>query len=146
MADIGLDGEYDPENIFAMIISGVFQCHKVYEDDVAMAFMDVFPQSPGHVLVVPKTRARNFLDFPTEELGPFMARVQKISHAVRKALNPDGISMFQFSGGAGGQSVFHLHFHIIPRTEGIPLHGHGTMQRADDAELADFAKRIASAI
>lgn len=146
MSDIGLDGQYDPENIFAMIISGEFKCHKVFEDDVAIAFMDVFPQADGHVLVVPKYQARNFLDFPAQMLGPFMERVQMVMSAVKKALKPEGFSMFQFSGGAGGQSVFHLHFHIVPRTEGVPLKGHGNIERADDAILGEYAKLIAAEI
>lgn len=146
MTDTGLDGEYDNENIFAKILRGEFPCHKVFEDDSVLAFMDVFPQAPGHVLIVPKVAARNLLDFPTELFGDYMARVQKIAQAMKAALSPEGISMFQFSGAAGGQSVFHLHFHLVPRANGQLLKGHGNIERADDAELRGFANAIAQAL
>lgn len=140
----GLSGIYDDENIFAKIIRGELPCHKIFEDDDIISFMDVFPQAPGHVLVVPKEKARNILDYPPEKLGTLMQKIQKIAQAIKEALNPDGISMFQFSGAAGGQSVFHLHFHLVPRSEGVLLKGHGSMQRADNQELSDFAKNIAA--
>jgi len=146
MTDIGLDGVYDDDNIFAKILRNELPCHKVYEDEIVLAFMDVFPQAPGHVLVVPKIKARNLLDFPSEQLGEYMKRVQKVAKAIKKALEPEGISMFQFSGAAGGQSVFHLHFHLVPRVEGALLKGHGNIERADDKELMRFAGAIANAI
>ncbi len=146
MVDMGLFGEYDDNNIFAQIIDGKIPCFKVYEDDIAIAIMDAFPQAPGHVLVIPKAKARNFLDYPTEQLGALMERVQKITNAVQKALTPEGISMFQFSGAAGGQSVFHLHFHIVPRSEGVPLKGHGQFEPADKDELKVLAEKIKAAL
>lgn len=144
--NIGLEGTYDDNNIFAQIIEGKIPSYKVYEDDIAFAFMDAFPQAPGHVLVVPKLKARNLLDFPTEKLGEYMASVQKVMKGVKAALNPDGISMFQFSGAAGGQSVFHLHFHIVPRSEGVPLKGHGMFDGANQEELKELSAKIAAAL
>jgi histidine triad (HIT) family protein len=144
--DMGLDGQYDRENIFAKMVRGEFNCHKVYEDEYVLSFMDAFPQARGHVLVVPKIEARNLLDIAPEDLAILIQRVQKIAKGVKSALNPDGISMFQFSGAAGGQSVFHLHFHIVPRVEGALLKGHGTFDAANTDELAQLAKEIGAAI
>ena len=142
MADIGLFGEYDNDNIFAQIIDGRIPSLKVYEDDLVISIMDAFPQAPGHVLVIPKLKVRNILDFPADKLGEFMISVQKIAVAVEKGLKPDGISLFQFSGAAGGQSVFHVHFHIVPRSEGVPLKGHGQFEAADKSELLELAEKI----
>lgn len=144
--DMGLDGHYDRENIFAKMVRGEFNCHKVYEDEYVLSFMDAFPQARGHVLVVPKVEARNILDISPDDLANLITRVQKIAKGLKKALNPDGISMFQFSGAAGGQSVFHLHFHLVPRVEGALLKGHGTFDAANPEELADLAKEISAAI
>lgn len=144
--DMGLYGEYDRENIFAKMVRGEFKCHKVYEDECVLSFMDAFPQARGHVLVVPKIEARNLLDISAEDLKKLIERVQKIAKGVTKALEPDGISLFQFSGAAGGQSVFHIHFHIVPRTEGAPLKGHGTFESADANDLAQLAVEIGAAI
>lgn len=146
MSDNGLYGEYDDDNVFAQIIDGRIPCLKVYEDDLIVAFMDAFPQAPGHTLVVPKVKARNFLDFPADKVGEYMQGVQKIAKAVEKALEPDGLSIFQFNGAAGGQSVFHLHFHIVPRKNGVPLEGHGEMQPADQNDLKDYATKIYHAL
>ena len=144
--DMGLDGLYDRENIFAKMVRGEFNCHKVYEDEFVLSFMDAFPQARGHVLVVPKVEARNILDIAPDELANLITRVQKIAKGMKKALNPDGISMFQFSGAAGGQSVFHLHFHLVPRVEGALLKGHGTFDSANPEELAELAKEISAVI
>ena len=144
--DMGLNGAYDRENIFAKMVRGEFNCHKVYEDEYVLAFMDAFPQARGHVLVVPKVEARNILDIPPDDLVNLITRVQKIAKGVTKALNPDGLSLFQFSGAAGGQSVFHIHFHIVPRVEGALLKGHGTFDAANAEELAQLAKEIGAAI
>lgn len=144
--DMGLIGQYDRDNIFAKMVRGEFRCHKVYEDDYVLSFMDAFPQARGHVLVVPKVEARNILDISPEHLKNLIERVQKIAKGVTKALKPDGISLFQFSGAAGGQSVFHIHFHIVPRSEGLPLKGHGTFESADANELAELAAQIGAAI
>lgn len=142
-----LHAEYDPDNIFAKILRGDMPSIKVHEDDVALAFMDVFPQSDGHTLVIPKgVNARNFLDMPTETLGAYMQRVQQVARAVETALCPDGIVVTQFNGAPAGQTVFHLHFHIIPRWEGKALGGHAGGQMADMAVLQGFADQIKAAL
>lgn len=113
---MSLHGPYDPDNIFARILRGDMPNVTVWEDDDVLAFMDVFPQSEGHVLVISKTaQARTLLDIAPEALARVTAAVQRIARAVDKALAPDGISVMQFNGAAGGQTVFHLHFHVIPR-------------------------------
>jgi histidine triad (HIT) family protein len=143
MADVGLDGTYDPQNIFARILRGELPCHRVFEDEHALAFLDLFPQARGHTLVLPKAPARNLLDIDPDALGELGVRVQRVARGVRAALAPDGLTISQFNGAAGGQSVFHLHFHIIPRWEDQPLGGHGG-GRADPEELASLAERIAA--
>jgi histidine triad (HIT) family protein len=122
---MSLDVAYDPSNIFAKILRGEMPCWKVYEDEHALAFLDIFPQGPGHTLVIPKIAATNLLTFPADHFGPYMASVQKVARGVQSAFAGDGITVFQFNGSAGGQTVFHLHFHIIPRQEGVGLSGHG---------------------
>ena len=144
---MSLDGVYDPANVFARVLRGELPAHKVYESADALAFMDLFPQSPGHVLVIPKgVEARNLLDLDPAALPSLMLAVQTVAKAVRKALNPDGVIVTQFNGAPAGQTVFHLHFHIIPRYEAMPLKGHGQSGMADAGELAAMAARIASAI
>lgn len=133
---------YDPGNIFARILRGEAQAHKIYEDDHSLAFMDLFPQSRGHTLVVPKYDAENLFDAPPEVLAGLIASVQKVAAALREVLEPDGIQVFQFNGSAAGQSVFHLHFHIVPRYAGTPLKGHGQAEQADGDTLAALAERI----
>ena len=138
-----LHAPYDPDNIFAKILSGDMPSVKVFEDDVALAFMDVFPQTEGHTLVIPKdVEARNFLDMPTAKLGLFMEQVQRVAKAVEAALSPDGIVVTQFNGAPAGQTVFHLHFHIIPRHEGDSLKGHAQGGMADIDGLEAIAKKI----
>ena len=138
-----LHAAYDPDNIFAKILRGEMPAVKVYEDETALAFMDVFPQSEGHTLIVPKgVEARNLLDMPADKLGPYMQAVQKVAKAVEAALTPEGLVVTQFNGAPAGQTVFHLHFHIIPRTEGESLKGHGTTGQADPAELEALAAKI----
>jgi len=138
-----LHADYDPDNIFAKILKGEMPSVKVYEDDVALAFMDVFPQSEGHTLVIPKAvTARNFLDMPTEKLGAYMEVVQTVARAVEKGIQPDGLVVTQFNGAPAGQTVFHLHFHIIPRWTGRALGGHAAGQMADIAHLEDIAQKI----
>ncbi|MEM6626466.1 MAG: HIT family protein [Pseudomonadota bacterium] len=144
---MSLHGTYDPDNVFAKILREEMPCVKVYEDDLALAFMDVFPQSPGHTLVIPKAvTARNFLELSVEKIGPYMERVQKIAKAVETALKPDGVVITQFNGSAAGQTVFHLHFHIIPRQEGEGLRGHGAGEMADMDELQAIAGKIVAAL
>ena len=144
---MSLDGPYDDANLFAKILRGEIPAVKVYEDEAVLAFMDIFPQARGHVLVVPKNvRARNLLELPEGKVGPLMERVQRLTKAVVKALNPDGVTVTQFNGAPAGQTIFHLHVHIIPRYEGVRLAGHGHQNRADIAELEAIAKEIAAAL
>lgn len=141
---MGLDGKYDRENIFAKILRGELPAARVFEDDDALAFLDLFPQARGHTLVLPKAPARNLLDIEEGALRELIARVQRVARAVREALRPDGLTLSQFNGSAGGQTVFHLHFHIIPRWDGQPLSSHGAALRAEPADLANLAERIAA--
>jgi histidine triad (HIT) family protein len=112
---------YDNNNVFAKILRGEIPCHKVYEDDVAFAFMDIMPRIDGHVLVIPKFPARTLFDADPEGLGLFIQRVQKVARAAKDGLGAEGISVMQFNESAGGQVIFHLHFHILPRWEGVEL-------------------------
>jgi histidine triad (HIT) family protein len=142
---MSLDGTYDPANIFVRIVKGELPSAKVYEDDDTLAFMDVFPQSRGHVLVIHKTApARNIMDVDAAALQALILTVQKVTRAVRGALNPDGIMVSQYNGAASGQTIYHLHFHIIPRTTGVVLGKHAGGVMADQAELAELAKAIAA--
>lgn len=142
---MSLHGAYDPDNIFAKILRGKIPSVKVWEDDDVLAFMDVFPQSEGHVLVVSKTsQARNLLDVEAATLTTLTAAVQRTARAVEKALKPDGLSLMQFNGEAGGQTVFHLHFHIIPRWSDRAMKGHGHAPMADADHLKGLAERIAA--
>ena len=144
---MSLHGTYDPDNIFAKIVRGQMPATKVYEDDETLAFMDVFPQARGHVLVIHKhATARNLMDIEAEPLQTLILTVQKVTRAVRAALQPDGIMVSQFNGAASGQTIYHLHFHIIPRTEGVPLGRHAGGAMADPKELAELAGAIAAKI
>lgn len=142
---MSLHGPYDRDNIFAKILRGEAPCHRVYEDDAALAFLDIFPQSRGHTLVIPKLEARTLLTFPAEGWAPFMAAVQKVAGAAERALKPDGLTVMQLNGAAGGQTVFHLHVHVLPRWDGEKLKGHGQAPMADKAEMAALAAQIAAA-
>lgn len=142
---MSLHGAYDDGNIFAKIIRGEAPCFKVFEDEVALAFMDLFPIGRGHTLVIPKrAQARNLIELPVAEVGPYMERVQRVAAAQVKALKPDGVTIFQFNGAPAGQTVFHLHFHVIPRWEGQPLGQHGKTPMADKDTLAKIAAEIAA--
>lgn len=136
---------YDPSNIFSKIIKGEIPSHKVYEDADVLVMMDIFPQSKGHVLIIPKAASRNLLDADPAVLARTIPQVQRVAKAAQKALNPDGIRVVQFNEAPAGQSVFHLHFHVIPVYEGVELGRHG-QGKADDAELAAQAKAIAAAL
>jgi histidine triad (HIT) family protein len=140
---VSLDGHYDPGNVFARILRGELPAARVFEDEHVLAILDAFPQARGHTLVLPKAAARNLFDIDPEALRELVARVQQVARAVHEALEPDGITISQFNGAAGGQSVFHLHFHIIPRWEGRLLEGHGGGM-AGPAELAALAQQIAA--
>ena len=136
---------YDSNNIFAKILRGEIPCHKVYEDAATLAFMDVMPQADGHTLVIPKSPSRNLLDADPAVLGPLMISVQRISNAVRQAFAAEGILIKQFNEPAAGQTVFHLHVHILPRKEGMELRPH-TGKMTDHALLAKHAEMIRSAL
>jgi histidine triad (HIT) family protein len=137
---------YDPQNIFGRILRGEIPAHKVFEDENVLAMMDIFPQSRGHFLVIPRAASRNLLDADPEALSIAIPYVQRLARAAQKALRPDGIRIVQFNEAPAGQSVFHLHFHVIPVYEGVPLGHHGDTGKADDAELAELAKAIAAAL
>ena len=140
-----LHAPYDQDNIFAKILRGEIPAVKVWEDDHVLAFMDVFPQSEGHVLVIAKTStARNLIEMEPEVLARVIAATQRTARAVEKALKPEGFQIMQFNGEAGGQTVFHLHFHIIPRWADRPLKGHGHAPMAEAAVLRALADRIAA--
>lgn len=132
---------YDDQNIFAKILRGEIPCHKVYEDEAVLSFMDIMPRSPGHLLVIPKAPARNLLDIAPDDLAALIRRVQKIAIAAKAALGADGITLQQFSEAAGGQEVFHIHFHILPRWEGVRVTPHPA-PKADMAVLAEQAAKI----
>ncbi len=132
---------YEPENVFGKILRKELPAHIVYEDDDTLALMDIMPRAPGHCLVIPKAPARNLLDVSEESLASVIKTVRKISHAAMQAFNADGITIHQFNEDAGGQVVFHLHFHIIPRHLGEPL-AQAPAQMANQDELRANAAKI----
>ena len=144
---MSLDGTYDDGNIFAKILRGEMPAARVFEDEHVFAFMDVFPQGRGHTLVIPKrSSARNLLDEDPAVLANLIQGVQRVARAVRSALKPDGLTVMQFNGSVAGQTVYHLHFHIIPLWEGVPLGRHGEGGMADPAELKVLAEQISAMI
>ncbi|WP_435607815.1 HIT family protein [Pseudomonas knackmussii] len=139
---MSLQGTYDPQNIFAQIIRGDTPCYKLYEDDDVLAFLDLFPQSFGHTLVIPKrSAARNILEVDPEALGKVMGVVQRLTRVIVDELNPDGVQVAQFNGAPAGQTVFHIHMHIVPRYAGQGLGIHAA-QKADPAELEQLQARL----
>lgn len=136
---------YDDQNVFAKILRGELPCHKIYEDDTTLAFMDVMPRCNGHCLVIPKNPSRNLLDIAPHDSATLIAGTQKVMRAVKKAFNADGITIQQFNEAAAGQEVFHTHIHVLPRFDGIGL-GHHTTEMADNDELAEHAKMIIAAL
>jgi histidine triad (HIT) family protein len=135
---------YDDNNIFAKILRGELPCEKVYEDDHVLAFMDIMPRADGHVLVIPKAKARNILDIAPDDLKNLIAGAQKVAKAVKAGMKAEGLTIQQFSEQAGGQIVFHIHFHILPRWDGVALRPHtGAMAPAED--LKKFAAQIRAA-
>ncbi len=137
---------YDDNNIFAKILRGEVSAAKVYEDADTLSFMDAFPQSKGHTLVIPRlAKARDLLDCSAEVAATLIRVTQKIAKAVDKALKPDGVRIMQFNRSPAGQSVFHVHFHIMPVYEATPLKGHGA-EMADKTELEDIAGKIRAAL
>lgn len=143
---MSLHGQYDPDNIFAKILRGELPAVKIFEDETTLAFMDVFPQSKGHVLVIPKAPSRNLLEADPKDLTHTILQTRKIAKAVDKALSPDGIIITQFNGAPAGQSVFHLHFHIIPNYEGESMGDHAKGKMADMGALAVLADKIKAAL
>ncbi|WP_339487237.1 HIT family protein [Pseudomonas sp. EL_65y_Pfl2_R95] len=139
---MSLHGDYDAKNIFAQIIRGDAPCYKVYEDDDVLAFLDVFPQSFGHTLVIPKrSAARNMLDVDTDSLCKVMQVVQNVTRALVDELKPAGVQVAQFNGAPAGQTVFHIHMHVIPRFAGEDLGIHASA-KADPAELEALQARL----
>jgi histidine triad (HIT) family protein len=142
-----LHAPYDPHNIFAKILRAEIPAVKVWEDEEVLAFMDVFPQSEGHVLVISKTStARTLLEIEPPVLARLMEATRRTARAIQKALQPDGIQVMQYNGEAGGQTVFHVHFHIVPRWSDRPLKGHSQAPMAEPAALRALADRIAAAL
>jgi histidine triad (HIT) family protein len=136
---------YDPTNVFAKILRGELPSHKVYEDDRAFAFLDIMPRAPGHTLVIPKAPARNILDIKPDDLAYVMQVAQKIARAALTVFAADGITVQQFNEPAGGQVVFHLHVHVIPRKEGVQLKPPASFKE-DPAVLSDHALKLAAAL
>ena len=144
---MSLDVAYDTDNIFAKILRGEAPSVRVFEDEHVYAFMDVFPQARGHTLVIPKhSTAINALEEEPERLAQLILGVQRVARAVRAALKPDGVMISQFNGAASGQTVFHLHFHIIPRWEGEALGRHAGGGMADIDDLKALAASISDVI
>jgi histidine triad (HIT) family protein len=136
---------YDTNNVFARILRGEIPAHKVYEDERTVAFMDVMPQADGHTLAIPRHPAENLFDLPTEHLEATIRTTQRVARAVRKAFDAPGIMIAQLNGPAAGQSVFHIHFHVVPRHAGIDLRFHAR-DMADPARLAEHAERVRAAL
>jgi len=135
---------YDPDNIFVKIMRGELPCHKVYEDDKTFVFMDIMPRTEGHALVVPKAGSRNILDADAEDLGHIIRTVQKVARAAMTAFKADGVTVAQFSEPAGGQVIFHTHFHVLPRWDGVEMGPSG--KRGDDAKIAENARLLREAL
>lgn len=131
---------YDDSNVFAKILRGEIPSHKVFEDDDVLVFMDVMPQAAGHTLVVPKAASRNLLDADPAVLAKLAPTVQRVAKAVKEAFAADGVTVMQFNEPAGGQTVFHLHVHVIPRHEGVALAQHGRNMENPEVLAANAAK------
>jgi histidine triad (HIT) family protein len=136
---------YDPNNIFAKILRGELPCHKVYEDDKVLAFLDIMPRAPGHTLVLPKAPARNLLDVAADDLAAVMKAAQTIAKAGMAVFGADGVSIAQYNESAGGQVVFHLHVHVVPRKSGVPMKPPASEKEKPEV-LADQALKLAAAL
>lgn len=136
---------YDPNNIFAKILRGELPCHKVYEDDRAFAFLDIMPRATGHTLVLPKSAARNLFDAAPDDLAHVAKVAQKIANAAMKVFAADGVTVQQFNESAGGQVVFHLHVHVIPRKDGVPMKPPASEKEKPEV-LSDQALKLAAAL
>ncbi|MEO1135455.1 MAG: HIT family protein [Pseudomonadota bacterium] len=142
-----LNATYDPDNIFAKIIRGDMPCVKILETDATLAFMDVFPQSEGHCLIIHKqATAANLFDIDTGALSEITASTQTVARAVKDGLSPDGIRIMQFNGAPAGQSVYHLHFHVIPVYEGVSLGAHASGGPVEASTLEPIAEKIRAAL
>jgi len=136
---------YDQNNLFAKILRGEIPCHNVYEDDKALAFLDIMPRAPGHALVIPKAPVRNILDAAPDDFAHVMQVAQRIAQVSVKLFGADGVTLQQFSERAGGQVVFHLHVHVIPRKEGVALKPPASVKEAPEV-LKDQAAKLAAAL
>jgi len=136
---------YDNDNIFAKILRGEIPCHRVYEDDKALAFLDIMPRAAGHTLVIPKAPARNILDIAPDDLAHVIKVAQKIAQTAVKVFHADGVTVQQFNESAGGQVVFHLHVHVIPRKAGEAMKPAASIKE-DPAILSDQALKLAAAL
>jgi histidine triad (HIT) family protein len=136
---------YDRNNVFARIVRGEIPAHKVFEDEHTLAFMDVMPQADGHTLVIPKAEAENLFDLPGPALAATILTTQRVARAVQKAFAAPGILIAQLNGPAAGQSVFHIHFHVLPRHEGLDLRFHAR-DMAEPALLAAHAAKVRAAL
>jgi histidine triad (HIT) family protein len=136
---------YDPNNIFAKILRGELPCYKIYEDEHTFVFLDIMPRAPGHTLVLPKAPARNVLDVPPDDLAHVIKVAQKVAQAAVKAFDADGVTVQQFNESAGGQVVFHLHVHVIPRKDGVAMKPPASEKEKPEV-LAEHAKKLSSAL
>jgi len=136
---------YDTNNIFARILRGELPAHKVFEDDKAFAFLDIMPRAPGHTLVIPKASARTFLDIAPDDLAHVIKVAQMVARAAVKVFEADGLTIQQFNEPAGGQVVFHLHFHVIPRKIGVALKPPASFKE-EPSVLSDQVMRIAAVL
>jgi len=136
---------YDDANLFAKILRGEIPAYKVYEDEKSLAFLDIMPRSPGHTLVIPKSQARNILDVAPDDLCHVMQVTQKVARAAIRTFEAEGVTIQQFNESAGGQVVFHLHVHVIPRKAGVPLKPPAS-EREKPEVLADHARRLSAAL
>ncbi|HVY50665.1 MAG TPA: HIT family protein [Devosia sp.] len=138
--------EYDPQNLFARMVRGEIPAVKVFEDDTVLIIMDIFPQSRGHTLLIPKAASRNILDADPAALGRTATYLPRLARAVKAATGADGLRLMQFNEAPSGQSVFHLHFHLIPIYAGVEVGRHGGGAKADETELRELARAIAAAM
>jgi histidine triad (HIT) family protein len=136
---------YDPNNIFAKILRGELPCYKIYEDDKAFAFLDIMPRAPGHTLVLPKAHARNLLDVAPDDLAHVIKVAQRIAQVSMQTFAADGVTIQQFNEPAGGQVVFHLHVHVIPRKQGVAMKPAASVREAPEV-LASQAKQLMDAL
>jgi histidine triad (HIT) family protein len=134
-----------PSCIFCRIVAGEAPCHRVHEDALVLCFLDIFPVSDGHLLIVPKAHSENLLDTEPAALAAVMSASRRLAHALKRAMACDGIGVHQLNGEAAGQTVFHYHMHLIPRNHGDPIAFHGR-KSGDPARLAEHARRIAAAL